>query len=205
MTAHDTYSSGQGDRAGGGWRRLTSPVALFAEAGVLLVAGFLLAFWYAPTDSLHHGLQPEDLLLPRAHRRVGPGRLRHRVRGRRALSAPAGREVRSPRRRCRPPRPALQRDGHGHRHDLGQGGLGRVVGLGAAPHDVPHRLRAVRRLLRAALVDRGPVAARHLLRRVRHHRVRRCADHVLRHPLPARRPASGPHHQSGSGMAAPCC
>jgi heme exporter protein C len=51
MTAHDTYSSGQGGRTGGGWRRLTSPAALFAEAGVLLVAGFLLAFWYAPTDT----------------------------------------------------------------------------------------------------------------------------------------------------------
>jgi heme exporter protein C len=33
------------------WALLVSPAALFAGAGVLLAAGFLLAFWYAPTDS----------------------------------------------------------------------------------------------------------------------------------------------------------
>jgi heme exporter protein C len=33
------------------WARLLSPAVLFAAAGLLLVAGFLLAFWYAPTDS----------------------------------------------------------------------------------------------------------------------------------------------------------
>jgi heme exporter protein C len=51
MTVRDTSPTGPGAAAGGGWRRLVSPVALFAEAGVLLVAGFLLAFWYAPTDT----------------------------------------------------------------------------------------------------------------------------------------------------------
>jgi heme exporter protein C len=38
-----------------GWRRLVTPLALFLEAGVLLVAGFLLAFWYAPTDASSMG------------------------------------------------------------------------------------------------------------------------------------------------------
>ena len=55
MTADDRSReaslSGPGDRPRGAWRRLVSPAALFAEAGALLVAGFLLAFWYAPTDT----------------------------------------------------------------------------------------------------------------------------------------------------------
>jgi len=51
MTADDTPPNGPGDGARGGWRRLVSPVALCVEAGALLVGGFLLAFWYAPTDT----------------------------------------------------------------------------------------------------------------------------------------------------------
>ena len=51
LTARDTPLTGPGAAARGGWRRLVSPMALFAEAGALLIAGFLLAFWYAPTDS----------------------------------------------------------------------------------------------------------------------------------------------------------
>jgi heme exporter protein C len=50
-TVKDTSLTGSGSAARGAWRRLYSPIALFAEAGALLVAGFLLAFWYAPTDT----------------------------------------------------------------------------------------------------------------------------------------------------------
>ena len=37
------------------WRRLLSAPALLAEAAVLLLGGFLLAFWYAPTDASSMG------------------------------------------------------------------------------------------------------------------------------------------------------
>lgn len=55
MTAKDIPLTGPGAAVRGGWRRLVSPMALFAEAGALLIAGFLLAFWYAPTDSSSMG------------------------------------------------------------------------------------------------------------------------------------------------------
>ena len=46
-----------------GWRRLVGPGALFAEAGLLLIAGFLLAFWYAPTDASTMGFSQKIFYL----------------------------------------------------------------------------------------------------------------------------------------------
>ncbi len=134
-------------------------------------------------------LQPEDLLLSRAHRRDRPAGLRRGLRGRHALPAPRRRQVRPPRRRRGAARASVQPARHGHRRDLGPGRLGRVVGLGAAPDHLPPRLSAVQRLLRAARLGRRRVAARHLRRPVCHRGLRRRADHLLCHALPAGRAA----------------
>jgi heme exporter protein C len=51
VSSPETTSAAGGPAAPSPWARLTSPAVLFAGAGVLLVTGFLLAFWYAPTDA----------------------------------------------------------------------------------------------------------------------------------------------------------
>ena len=77
----------------------------------------------------------------------------------------------------------LRRRGPAHRLDLGQGLLGRLVGVGRAdPGQLPDRLPALRDLLPAPLRDRGPRPPGPLRVGLRDHRRRLRAAQLPRRP-----------------------
>ena len=65
-------------------KKLVSAPALFAGAGVLLIVGVVLAFWYSPVDASSMGFSQKILYY---HAPIADGRaggLRRRLRGRRS-------------------------------------------------------------------------------------------------------------------------
>ena len=119
---------------------LATTTAILAAAGVALAAGLVVGFWFAPTDAstlgftqkifYFHAPIAETALLAFGVAFVAA--LLYLRRGDAKCDRLGVVAVRA--------RPAVQPARHGHRHDLGQGRLGRLVGLGAAPDHLSHRL-----------------------------------------------------------------
>ena len=139
---------------------------------VVMGAGYALAFLYAPEDADQGFIQKifylhvplATVALRRLHRRRDP-----------RDPPPAHRrpQARRPLLRLDPHLGDLRRRRAAHRRDLGEGLLGRLVGVaGADAGQLPDRLPALRDLLPAALRDRGSRAPGPLRVRLRDHRRR---------------------------------
>ena len=157
----------------------------------VLVGGYALAFFYAPEDE--RGLHPEDLLPARAAGDRGAARLHGRRDPRDPPPAHGRARARRPLLRLDPHLGDLRRRRAAHRGDLGQGPVGRLVGVARAdPGQLPDRLPALRHLLPAALLDRGPRPPGALRLGLRDHRGRVRAAQLPRGP--ARRALHPPAH-----------